>query len=132
MTALAGLLLVVAAGLGTGTVAWPMKMMKRLRFEHYWFVAMLVGLILIPWLVVLAFVPHPFAAYGDVPRAVLVKSNLFALGWGVANVLYGICVVRIGAALTGAVLTGLGLVVGVTLPMIYKASGLFGAAPGIG
>jgi len=106
--------------------------MKRYRFEHYWFIAMLVGLVLIPWLVVLVSVPHPFAAYGQVSGPVLLKSNLFGIGWGIANVLYGICVLRIGAALTGAILSGLGIAVGVTLPMLYKASGLFRDAPGLG
>jgi len=132
MTTALGLLLVVLAGLGTGTIAWPMKMMKRFRFEHYWFVAMLAGLVLIPWIVVLSSVSRPFAAYGQVPWPTLVKSNLFGIGWGIANVLYGVSVVRIGAALTGAILTGLGIAVGVTLPMLYKASGLFRDAPGLG
>ena len=45
--------------------------------------------------------------------------------WGIANVLYGVCVLRIGAALTGAVLSGLGVAAGVTLPMILKGSGIF-------
>jgi L-rhamnose-H+ transport protein len=53
------------------------------------------------------------------------------VAWGLANVLYGICVVRIGAALTGAILTGLGMAVGVTLPMVLKGTGLFAQAPDI-
>jgi L-rhamnose-H+ transport protein len=36
-----------------------------------------------------------------------------------------LCFVRIGMALTGAILTGLGVSIGVTLPMIVKGSGLF-------
>jgi len=39
--------------------------------------------------------------------------------------LCGLCFVRIGMALTGAILTGLGVSIGVTLPMIVKGSGLF-------
>ncbi len=127
----AGILLVAVAGLGTGTIAWPMKLMRRLQFEHYWFVGMLVGLVILPWLVVLVAVHDPFGAYAEVGWQPLVKSNLLAAGWGIANVLYGICVVRIGAALTGAILSGLGLTVGVTLPMIFKGTGLFSKAPDI-
>ncbi|HIJ73558.1 MAG TPA: hypothetical protein HPP83_05585 [Candidatus Hydrogenedentes bacterium] len=129
MSTLIGITLVAIAGLGTGSVAWPMKLMRKLEFEHYWFVGMLVGLIIIPWAVVFAAVPEPLAAYGDVGLKPLILSNLFAVGWGIANVLYGICVVRIGAALTGAVLSGLGIVAGVTLPMIIKGTGLFENAP---
>ena len=41
------------------------------------------------------------------------------------------CYLRIGVALTGAILTGLGASVAVTLPMICKGSGLFKQAPDI-
>ena len=124
-----GVTLVTIAGLGTGSIAWPMKIMRRLEFEHYWFVGMLGGLIIVPWSVVLLGCPDAFAAYAQVGWRPLVISNLFAIGWGVANVLYGICVVRIGAALTGAMMTGLGMTVGITLPMVFKGTGLFNEAP---
>ena len=126
---LLGIILVVLAGLGTGTVMWPMKRMKRLQFEHYWFIAMLTGLVVVPWSFVMITIPNPFAAYAQVGWGPVLKANLFALGWGVANVLYGLCVVRIGAALTGAVMTGLGIIAGTTLPMIMKGTGLFANAP---
>jgi hypothetical protein len=53
------------------------------------------------------------------------------LAWGIANVLFGISVTRIGASLSMAILTGIGASLGVTLPMILKGSGLFAAAPSI-
>ena len=124
-----GIMLVVLAGLGTGTTMWPMKRMKQLQFEHYWFVAMLTGLVILPWGFVMVRIPNLFAAYAQVGWEPILKANLFALGWGVANVLYGLCVVRIGAALTGAVMTGLGIIAGTTLPMVMKGTGLFANAP---
>lgn len=124
-----GIVLVTLAGLGTGTIAWPMKLMRKLQFEHYWFIGMFFGLLVIPWLVVLTCVPEPFKAYAAVGWRPLLFANLFAVGWGVANVLYGICVIRIGAALTGAILSGLGLSVGAILPLALKGSGLFSEAP---
>jgi hypothetical protein len=131
MEMIAGILLVTVAGLGTGTIAWPMKLMRRLQFEHYWFVGMLVGLVVLPWAVVLVSVRDPFGAYAEVGWKPLLISNLFAAGWGIANVLYGVCVVRIGAALTGAILSGLGLTLGATLPMVFKGTGLFSQSPDI-
>lgn len=128
---LVGIGLVMLAGLGTGTVAWPMKKMRRLQFENYWFIGMLVGLVLIPWAVVLTAVPGALEAYAGVGWPTLLKANLCAFCWGIANVLYGICVVRIGAALTGAILTGLGVIVGTTLPMVLKGTGLFQHSPDI-
>lgn len=129
MDVLLGVVLVTVAGLGTGSIAWPMKLMKKLDFEHYWFVGMLAGLVVLPWCFALSAGPRAFDVYAEVGWKPILLSNLFAVGWGVANVLYGVCVVRIGAALTGAILTGLGVVVGVTLPMAFKGSGLFSGAP---
>ena len=109
-----------------------MKLMRRLQFEHYWFIAMLAGLIVVPWAVTLAFCPKPFAAYHTIAPSLIVKANLFSLGWGVANLLCGLCYVRIGFALTGGILSGLGLAIGVTVPMLIKGSGLFSGTPNIG
>jgi hypothetical protein len=58
----------------------------------------------------------------------VIRSNPFALGWGAANVLCGLCFVRIGFALPEAILAGLGASLGVTIPMIVKGSGRFQAA----
>jgi len=127
-----GLLIVACAGLLVGSGAWPMKLMKRFQFEHWWIVGMFIGLILIPWAVTLLGCPHAFEAYASVPTKILITGNLWAAGWGVANVLCGLCFVRIGVALTGAILTGLGVSIGVTLPMVVKGTGMFkdAASPG--
>lgn len=124
-----GITLVALAGLLVGSAMWPMKLMRHYRFEHWWFVAMLTGLILIPWSVTLGGCPNFLAALRQIPLDTLVTANLWSLGWGVASVLCGLCYVRIGIALTGAILTGLGAALGVTLPLIVKGSGVFKAAP---
>jgi L-rhamnose-H+ transport protein len=132
MNTLIGVLLVTLAGLGTGTIAWPMKLMRRQEFEHYWFLGMLVSLVLVPWLVVLCCVPRPAEVYAEVGWKPILLCNLFSFGWGIANVLYGVCVLRIGAALTGAMLSGVGVIAAVTPPMLLKGSGIFQDAPDLG
>lgn len=131
MEIIIGLILVTVAGLGTGSVAWPMKKIKDLHFEQYLFVFMLTGILVYPWIVVLINIPDPIAIVSAVGIKPLLISNLLSICWGVANVLYLICVVRIGAALSGAVLSALGMSVGVILPMIFKGTGLFSSAPNI-
>jgi hypothetical protein len=123
-----GVLLAALAGLGTGSCLWPMKKIRVLKFEHYWFIGML-PLAILPWIIVAVTVPNPLDAYREVGWKPLVVSNVFSVGWGVANVLAGICAVRIGFALGGAILTGFGLTVGVTVPMVFKGSGLFAKSP---
>lgn len=105
-----------------------MKVIKRLQFEHYWFLGML-PLIVLPWLVVVTSVPDPWTAVQDVGWRPLLIANMLAVGWGIANVLGGLCVLRIGLALTGAILTGLGVTVAVTIPMVLKGTGLFRNSP---
>ena len=131
MGTILGVLVVAAAGLFMGSCAWPMKLMRTFKFEHWWFLAMLTGLVIVPWTITLVAFPHVFAAYRDVPVSVLITSNLFAVSWGIANVLCGLCFVRIGVALTNAILTGLGASVAVTVPLIFKGSGLFKGAPDV-
>src|SRR5579871_4664797 len=127
-----GALTVVLAGLVQGSGIWPMKLMRKYKFEHWWFIAMLVGLVLAPWIITLTLCPDAWQAYHEIDPTTLWKANAFALAWGVANILCGLCFVRIGVALTGGILTGLGVSVGVTLPMIIKGSGLFSEAPNLG
>ena len=128
--AVAGASLVTLAGLLMGTSAWPIKVVRRFRFEHWSFASGLVGLIVLPWTITVAFCPDAGAAYRSVPVSTLLISNASSIGWGVANVLCGICFVRIGVSLTSAVLTGLGVSVGVSVPMLAKGSGQFSGAPG--
>jgi len=130
MEIILGFVIVIISGMLTGTFMWPMKKISKLQFEHYWFLGSFFGLFLLPWLMVLVFVPRPFTAYAQVGEALLI-GNLLSLGWGIANVLYGLCIVKIGAALAGAILTSFGLSVGVLMPLIFKGSGLFENAPDI-
>ena len=129
MEILIGLVLVVIAGLGTGTAGWPFKTIKDLHFEQFLFVFAITGLILLPWLVVLFYVPDPVSVIAAVGLKQLLISNLLSMCWGVANVLSMICIIRIGAAISGAVLSALGMSVGMIMPMILKGSGVFGNAP---
>lgn len=127
-----GVLLLVVAGLMQGSSGWPIKLMKRWQYEHWAFVGMTVALVVIPWTVTLLFCPNALDAYRTVSPMVLVKSNLFSLSWGIANILCMLCFVRIGFCLTGGILTGLGVSLGVTIPMVFKGSGLFENAADIG
>ena len=129
MKTVLGGLIVALAGLSMGGGVWTLKALKKMRFEHWLFLGMLVGLIVLPWSVTLLFCPGAIGALRSVPASALIKANLFACGWGIANVLCVVCFVRIGVALTGGILGGLGLSLGVVVPMVFKASGLFSRAP---
>lgn len=132
MEMVVGVLLVVVGGLIMGAGAWPMKLMRTFQFEHWWFLAMLFGLVVGPWTVTLIYFPHIFESLREPAlQKALIAANILALCWGVANILCGLCYVRIGIALTQAILSGLGASVVVMAPMIFKGSGQFKDAPDI-
>jgi hypothetical protein len=126
---LLGSLVVALGGLSVGSSPWTLKALRKLQFEHWLFIAMCAGLIVVPWGVIVGFCSNAIRALRAVEPSVIVKSNLVAFGWGIANVLCCIGFVRIGVVLTGGILGGLGLSLGVMTPMVFKASGLFKQAP---
>jgi len=128
-SAVFGVVVVILAGLAIGTSPWPIKRMRHFQYEHWAFVAMLTGLIVAPWTLTLVFCPNAIEAYQTVGMSELIKSNLFSMSWGIANILYLLCLVRIGVSLTNGILTGVGVSVGVVLPMVVKGSGAFEDAP---
>jgi len=125
MSYLIGLLFVTLAGLGTGTAAWPFKAAPELRQEKFLLFGIGTGLLVIPWLIVAFCIPDHAALIRDIGWRPLLLANAFSLSWGIANVLYVVCVLRIGAALTGALLSASALSVGVLLPLVIKGSGQF-------
>ncbi len=128
---LTGVLVVTLSGLIMGTSPWPLKLMRRYRYEHFAFVSMLFALVVCPWAITLAWCPRPLAAFNTVPLGLILKANLFSLAWGVAQVLALLCFVRIGVSLTYGILCAIGACVGVLTPLVFKASGVFAAAPGL-
>ena len=125
MGLLSGILVAGLGGVSAGALSWPMKLMKKYGFEQCWFPGMLFGLFILPWAVTLLFCPNAIEAYRSVDPAVILKSNLFSLAWGIGNVLLGVSLVRIGASLSFAILSGVGIPLGVIVPMIFKGTGIF-------
>lgn len=129
---LSGLLIVVMAGLCIGLAPWPLKHMRRFGYEHWAFVSMLTGLVLVPWTITLYACTDIRGALRAIGPGVLFLANLFSLGWGVANVLFLQCLVRIGVSLTSGIVGGMTVALGVLVPMIFKGTGAFQEAPAIG
>lgn len=124
-----GLLLVILAGIGTGAGAWPFKVAKDIRLEIYLFVWALLSLVVAPWAVTLLCVPDVAAVAEHVTWKTLLISNGLSCSWGIANVLYMVCVIKIGVALTGAILGAVAMAIGMLLPLVVKGSGQFSQAP---
>jgi len=114
-----------------GSAAWTFKSLKKLPMECWLFLGVFIMFIAIPWTTVLLKYPHPIDAIKAVGWKTILLANIFSFGWGIANVLCAVGFMRIGVALTNGILGGFGIAVGVTIPMVFKGSGLFNKAPGL-
>jgi L-rhamnose-H+ transport protein len=126
-----GLLIVVIAGLCIGIAPLPLKQMRQFKYEQWAFVGMLTGLIVIPWMVTLIACPDALGAFRQVGTGILLKANLFSICWGIANILYLQCMVRIGVSLTSGIVGGMTVALGVVIPLVFKGTGAFQNAPSI-
>jgi L-rhamnose-H+ transport protein len=118
-----GLLLTLIAGAMGGSFALPMRYMKKWAWENIWAVWSLVALILIPWLLALATVPHLTAVYEAVGARALLLPCVFGLLWGISSFLFGLGIDLAGMSLTFAVVNGLSSAIGSWVPMVVLHPG---------
>ena len=114
-----GLILVCLSGAMAGLFLTPAKFMKAYRFENYWLVQSLVGCLFIPWLLAYLVLPDLPAFLSSLTWQAMLTPGLFALSWGVASMLSGLSVGRIGLSLTYALVIGVGAAAGVMVPLLY-------------
>jgi L-rhamnose-H+ transport protein len=122
-----GLALTLVAGLMSGNCMLPMKFNRHWLFENSWLVFSVVSLILLPWALALGLVDNLFATYQSLSLIQLAVPFLFGAGWGIAQVLFGISVQRLGLGLAYAIIVGLGTLLGTLVPLFAQHSTLVSA-----
>jgi L-rhamnose-H+ transport protein len=115
-----GLALTLLAGLMSGNCMLPMKFSRSWRWENIWLVFSVVSLIILPWALALGLVDHLFETYRDLSFFQLAVPFLFGAGWGIAQVLFGISVQRLGLGLAYAIIVGLGAMLGTLVPLFVQ------------
>lgn len=115
--AIAGLLVLVLAGVMNASFTLPMKYTRRWAWENTWLAWTLFALVLLPITVTMSTVPQLGRVYHDVSASVLRDAILFGMGWGVAQVFFGIAVDVIGIALTFSLVLGTSAAVGTLAPL---------------
>jgi len=115
-----GLLLVLLAGVMVGNSMTPLARIRTWRWENSWLVFSLISLLVIPLVLAFAAIPHLAELYRHTPLHDLALPFLFGAGWGVAQVLFGIAVVRLGMALAFAIVVGLGAMLGTLVPVLIQ------------
>lgn len=122
-----GIVLTLLAGLMAGNCMLPMKFNRSWKWENTWLVFSVVSLIILPWTLALGLVSHLFDAYRGLSLLQIAVPFLFGVGWGIAQVLFGISVQRLGLGLAYAIIVGLGALLGTLVPLFTQHRSQVGA-----
>jgi L-rhamnose-H+ transport protein len=105
------------AGLMSGNCMLPMKFTRQWKWENVWLVFSFVSLFVLPYLLAFAQVKDPLDVYRAVPIRMMYGPLAFGFGWGVAQILFGVSVRRLGMGVGYAIIVGLGAVFGTLVPL---------------
>lgn len=112
-----GSVIVLIAGVLQGIYALPMKFAKRWNYENIWLLFTVNALVVFPWAVTVATVPHLGAVYRATPITTLIAIAGFGLCWGIGVTLIGLGLNMLGIGLGFAVILGLSASVGSLIPL---------------
>lgn len=115
-----GLAMALLAGVMAGNCMLPMKYVRRWRWENTWLVFSVVSLAVIPWALAWLAIGNPVDFWARLPAGDFTAPVLFGAGWGIAQVLFGLSIARLGMALGYAVIIGLGAVLGSLVPLFFQ------------
>jgi L-rhamnose-H+ transport protein len=115
-----GIALTLLAGLMSGNCMLPLKFNRSWKYENTWLVFSVVSLVILPWALALGLVDHIFQTYRSLSWFQIAVPFLFGIGWGIAQVLFGISVVRLGLGLAYAIIVGLGALLGTLVPLFVQ------------
>jgi L-rhamnose-H+ transport protein len=118
MNNLTGFLLTVVAGASVGFSMWPLKWARTWRWENFWLFYSFFSLIAFPIGLAFVVLPHLAAVYALLTLHEILLPLLLGFFWGFAQLGAGVCVQRLGLAVTIAVLSGVGAAFGTIIPLI--------------
>jgi L-rhamnose-H+ transport protein len=113
-----GLAAVVFAGVLQGLFAVPMKYAPRWNYENTWLIFSLTGMVVLPWMLTTATVPHLGEVYSLTPMPALVRIAAFGLCWGIGSALAGLGMSLLGIGLGMAIILGLSASLGSLIPLL--------------
>lgn len=119
MNSFLGFFLTTIAGAGVGVSMWPLKWSRHWKWGNFWLFYAFFSLILVPFCLAFAVLPHLTQVYAALPAKELARPFLLGALWGFAQLGAGISVHRLGLAVGGAVLNSIGAAFGTLLPLVF-------------
>ena len=125
-----GIILAIVAGIINGSFPAPIKYAKVWKWENIWAVWAVFGMVIFPWLILYL----PFRIRWQVYQQGGVQNTMmlvaFGVGFGLAQILFGLGIAAVGMALNFAIAIGISTAFGSLLPLLTQASGQDLYAPG--
>lgn len=113
----AGMCLLVVAGVMNASFALPMKFVRGWAWENTWLLWSVFALLLLPMALAFSAIPG-FGAILQGAGHVALMVALLGAAWGVAQVLFGLALDKIGIALTFSIVLGLSAAMGSIVPLL--------------
>jgi L-rhamnose-H+ transport protein len=117
-SAVAGIFLLVVAGIMNGSFTLPMKFTRQWAWENTWLAWTIWALVIFPPAMTFLTVPHLHSVYSSAPARVIVVVAACGAGWGISQVFFGLAVDSVGIALAFSVILGIAAAVGGLFPLI--------------
>ena len=118
MDAMAGTLVCALGGIAGATFALPFRGVKGMRYESYWFVYALVGLVLFPLVLAAVTCPGALGIIRGADAATLGRCIGFGALWGFGGLTWGLMIRYLGIGLGLAIGCGLCSATGPLIPPI--------------
>ena len=115
-----GISLTLLAGFMSGNCMLPMKFSRSWKWENTWLIFSVISLIILPWALALGLVRHLFETYQSLSLLQIAIPFLLGMGWGIAQILFGLSVQRLGLGLAYAIIVGLGALLGTLVPLLMQ------------
>jgi L-rhamnose-H+ transport protein len=112
--------LALLAGILNGSFATPMKYAKYWKWENIWSVWAVVGMLIFPWFMVYVTVPHMMGFYQQTGVREILLLVGFGVGFGLAQIFFGLGIAALGIALNFAIAIGLSTALGSLVPLVAK------------
>ena len=114
----------VAIALGSiflGTFGLGLKHLAPLRWEAWWLIYSIVGMLLFPWIWAALAVPHLLTIIArSADTGAVFWGALFGFLWGIGGITFGMSVESLGIALTYGIVMGLSTAVGSLIPLMRQ------------
>lgn len=106
-------------GLASASNFIPFRGIKRWSWEIYWIIQGVAAWLIVPPVIALCFVPHPFAILHAAPASAIGWAITWGLLWGVGGLTFGLAIRYLGLGLGYAIALGFCTAFGTLVPPIY-------------